>query len=254
MPVPIRNDGSPGPQKRLLVFVHGFSSSAETWDPMIARLSADATVRDEFEIACFEYTTEFLAVPVIDRLPSVAEIADWLASRLWKRFYGAGHQPNFIDITLVGHSMGCQIIQELLTQMLGKGRGAEFQYIRQAIFFATPHLGSMTIEGLRGFVGRLVKNPQEEMLRGLNQQVADLHQKMEHHVLRATQREKHRYPLACTCFWGLEDNIVPAISARGFFPAAFPLPGNHLSLHCPTAQAPEAYEELVSVFVNRGGT
>ncbi len=42
------------------------------------------------------------------------------------------------------------------------------------------------MEGLRGFVGSFVKNPQDEMLRGLNQEV----------------------------FWGLEDNIVPEISAR----------------------------------------
>jgi hypothetical protein len=85
---------------------------------------------------------------------------------------------------------------------------------------------------LRGFLGNLVKNPQDELLRGLNAQVAELHQQMETRILRASRRDTHRYPLPCTVFWGMEDNIVPEISARGFFPVAFALPGDHATVHC----------------------
>lgn len=249
MPVPIRDNGEPGPTRRLLVFVHGFCSSGETWDPLVELLSAKAEITNEFEIACFDYTTKFMARPVIERLPTVKEIAEWLELRLWQRFYDTRKEPKYIDVTLVGHSMGGLVIQQMLTQMLENGRGADCRFIRQAIFFATPHLGSITMEGLRGFLGNFVKNPQDEMLRGLNQDVAGLHGRMEYRVLRATRRETHRYPLPCTTFWGVEDNIVSEISARGFFPIAFPLPGNHTALHCPTAAAPETFDTFVSALL-----
>jgi len=238
LPVPVRDNGDPGPEKRLLIFVHGFCSDSKTWDPLIRLLRADSRIAGQFEIDSFDYKTGLAALPILNRLPTIAEIAERFDGWLWTRFYANSSRVNrYVDITLVGHSMGGLIIQKLLTRMLEASRGSEFQYIRQAIFFATPHLGSMTMEGLRGFLGTMVNNPQEEMLRGLNQQVAELHHRMEELVLRATRREDGRYPLPCTSYWGMEDNIVPEISARGFFPVVRPLPGDHKSVHCPGKDA-----------------
>jgi len=250
LPVPVLDNGDPGPEKRLLVFVHGFCSDAETWDPLIALLRNDPQAA-QFEIACFDYKTAIMALPVINRLPGIDEIANWLDSWLSNLLFDkAKGTARYIDVTLVGHSMGGLVIQKLLTKMLSAERGSEFQYIRQAIFFATPHLGSMTIEGIRGFLGKVVENPQEKILRGLNQQVAELHQQMEHRVLRATRRELTRYPLPCTTYWGTEDNIVPETSARGFFPVALSLPGNHFSVHCPTNAT---YQEFASALAHPHG-
>ncbi len=246
MPVPIRDDGRPGPEKRLLVFVHGFWSDAQTWESLTGLLASDNAFRLEFDVECFEYKTQLMAKPVTNRLPAIAEIADRLDSWLEKLLYDPVSKENrYIDATLVGHSMGGLIIQSMLTKMLEQGRGAEFQFIRQAIFFATPHLGSMTMEGLRGFLGSMIKNPQDEVLRGLNQHVAELHRKMQDMILQASRRDTHCYPLPCTCFWGLEDNIVPEMSARGFFPVARSLPGDHNAIHCPQQVSDPAVVELL---------
>lgn len=141
MPAPIRENGEPGPTKRLLVFVHGFCSSGATWDPLLDRLRSNAVTTNEFETAFFDFPTKFMATPVVERLPGVTEIAEWLDANLWHRFYGGQKEPNYIDVTLVGHSMGGLVIQQMLTKMLEDGRGNEFQHIRQAIFLATPHFG-----------------------------------------------------------------------------------------------------------------
>jgi pimeloyl-ACP methyl ester carboxylesterase len=252
--VPVRDDGRPGPDKRLLVFVHGFLSDASTWDPLVSLLQQDSEIQSQFVIERFNYRTGVAATPFVERLPTISEIAQqldtWLSSRLFEVSRG---ENRYIDVTLTGHSMGGLVIQMLLTRMLEQGRGKEFQFIRQAMFFATPHLGSMTLEGVRGFLGALMKNPQEEMLRGLNQQVAELHQRMEERILRALRREDARYPLPCTCFWGLEDNIVPEISARGFFPVMRALPGNHFTLHCPASEQDSAYREYVEALEHPHG-
>ena len=243
MPVPVRDNGDPGPEKRLLVFVHGFCSDANTWEPLIKLVRADAPVAAQFDLECFNYTTGPFAVPVVNRLPTVAEIAAKFDGWLWEKYLDPVTGLNrYIDITLVGHSMGGLVIQQWLAHMLEAGKGHQLHPIRQTIFFATPHLGSMTMEGLRGFLGGFIKNPQEEMLRGLNQQVAELHHTIEQRVLRATRREEHRYPLPGICFWGLEDNIVPEISARGFFPVSQAVDGNHTALHCPKSLGSDTYK------------
>ena len=246
MPVPVRDNGEPGPAKRLLIFVHGFCSGHETWYPLLRILRHDRQVANRFDFETVDYATGPLAIPVLNRLPTVEEIGQYLDTRVRELMYDhtTGHN-RYIDVTLVGHSMGGLAIQELLTKMLEGGRGSEFDYIRQAIFFATPHLGSLTMEGLRGFLGKFLKNVQDEMLRGLNAKVAELHQKMEMRVLRASRRGQHKYPLPITVFWGLEDNIVPEISARGFFPVAMPLPGNHLQIHCPATEHDDVYKAFV---------
>jgi len=246
MPVPIREDGRPGPEKRLIVFVHGFCSDPQTWKSLTRLLKSDNDFQLQFDVACFEYKTGLMALPVKNRLPEIAEIASLLDPWLKNLLYDpVSKETRYINATLIGHSMGGLIIQTMLTKMLEQGRGAEFQFIRQAIFFATPHLGSITMEGLRGFLGMMIKNSQDEMLRGLNQQVAELHQKMQALILQASRRDTHCYPLPCACFWGLEDNIVPEVSARGFFPVARPLPGDHNSIHCPQNVNDQAVVELL---------
>ena len=254
MPVPVRDDGTPGPTRHLLLFVHGFCSDHTTWDPMLKCLGRDDRMNTRYDVIAVDYKTGPLAVPVLNRLPTVYEIGEYLDRKLRELMYDPATGLNrYIDATLVGHSMGGLAIKAMLTSMLEAGRGQEFTYIRQAIFFATPHFGSMTLDGFRNFLGKLISHPQEELLRGFNDDVASLHEKTASRIVRATRRTHDKYPLPMTAFWGMEDNVVPRTSAQGMFDAAFPLPGNHLRMHCPTDATPDAYQALVEALEHPHG-
>jgi pimeloyl-ACP methyl ester carboxylesterase len=254
LPVPVRDNGDPGPTKHLLIFVHGFCSDHTTWEPMLKCFRHDRRMYDQYEAVTVDYKTGPLAIPILNRLPTVDEIGGYLDRRVRELMYDNATGLNrYIDVTLVGHSMGGLAIKAMLTSMLEAGRGQEFDFIRQAICFATPHFGSMTLESFRGFLGKLFSNKQEEFLRGFNTDIAALHERVVTRIMRATRREADRYPLPITAFWGMEDNIVPRTSAEGMFGTAFPLPGNHLQVHCPSEHSKEAYEALVSALEHPHG-
>ena len=254
MPVPVRDNGDAGPTKHLLIFVHGFCSDHTTWEPMLRCIRHDRRISDQYDVATVDYKTGPLAVPVLNRLPTVDEIGGYLDRKLRELMYDSRTGLNrYINATLVGHSMGGLAIKAMLTSMLEAGRGQEFDCIRQAIFFATPHFGSMTLEGFRGFLGKLISHPQEELLRGFNRDTATLHEKSVTRILRAKRREADRYPLPMTSFWGMEDNIVPQTSAEGMLDVTFPLPGNHLQVHCPTESVKDAYIALVEALEHPHG-
>jgi Putative serine esterase (DUF676) len=254
VPVPVRDKGEAGPTKHLLIFVHGFCSDSTTWDPMLKCIRHDDRMSSQYDVVAVDYKTGVFKVPIIHRLPSVDEIGKYLDQRLRELMYDEETGFNrYIDATLIGHSMGGLAIKAMLTSMLEAGRGSEFAFIRQAIFFATPHFGSMTLDGVRGFFGKLIENPQEETLRGFNSDVATLHEKTLTRILRATRRSANKYPLPMTFFWGMEDNIVPQTSAQGMFDVAFPLPGDHQAVHCPTQSTDEAYVKLVKALEHPHG-
>jgi pimeloyl-ACP methyl ester carboxylesterase len=254
VPVPVRDDGSAGPTKHLLLFVHGFCSDHTTWDPMLRFFRHDKSMYAQYELATVDYKTELMARPVMDRLPTVDEIGALLDRRVREAMYDPTTGLNrYIDVTLIGHSMGGLAIKAMLTSMLEKGRGREFTFIRQAIFFATPHFGSMVMEGFRSLIGKVISNPQDKLLRGFNDEIARLHANTERRIVRAKERGTDKYPLPMTAFWGMEDNIVPQTSAQGMFDVTLPLPGDHLEVHCPTELVPDAYRALVEALEHPHG-
>ncbi len=80
VPTPVRDDGSPGPTRRLLMLVHGFNSAAATWTPLRDQLRADDSIGAEFDLQSFSYETALAAVPVIRRLPTLDEAGKSLAA------------------------------------------------------------------------------------------------------------------------------------------------------------------------------
>src|SRR5678816_2147383 len=111
MAVPLRDDGRPGPTRRLIVFVHGFMSSSATWTPLRTLLEHDATITSEFDLHQFDYETAAGAMPVVHRLPTLDEAGKSLVADLHDTLFDAEGSPRYIDATLVGHSMGGLIIQ-----------------------------------------------------------------------------------------------------------------------------------------------
>lgn len=235
MPVPIRDDGSAGPTKRLIVFVHGFNSTAAgCWEPLLHRIRHDPRMTNAFDCECFGYETSLFRFAPLRRLPRLTEIANELGDYLDRKLFDSEMQrEQYIDTTLVGHSMGGLVIQAYLLQRLHAGRGRDLDRIRQVIQFATPNFGSDTLKTLRTLASLVVSNPQEEALRTFSIEIDQIQRGIRDKVIHAHARRDHSYPLPFYCFWGDSDNVVPEASALGYFHHGAALRGDHFTLHKP---------------------
>src|SRR5687768_11607972 len=118
MPVHIRDDGTPGPTRRAIFFVHGFKSSATTWRKLRALLEQDEAITADFDLFNFSYETELAARPITGRLPTIDDAGKRLMARLSAELLRADGEEKYIEATLVGHSMGGLIIQSCLLNLL----------------------------------------------------------------------------------------------------------------------------------------
>jgi pimeloyl-ACP methyl ester carboxylesterase len=247
VPTPIRDDGAPGPTRRLILFVHGFNSSAATWHPLRSLLAQDATIAAEFDLRSFSYETALGALPVLRRLPTLDEAGKSLAADLGDALVAADGTDRYIDVTLVGHSMGGLIFQSCLLNLLTPaGSTRTLERIRQVILFATPNFGSSTLGRLRSLMFSLVENPQEHALRLFSEESVRVHEAIRDRVIFARRRARDEYPIPFYCFWGRSDAVVRAESALGHFPAGEPLPGDHFAVHGPASREDPAYRQFVS--------
>jgi len=204
-----------------VVFVHGFISSPECWDPFVTRLAKDDELAGKgFRFTRFRYPTKFLEWNPSKRIPGIDECGDGLGAFL-------DSQPECDQWFLVGHSMGGLVIQSFLAQKIRAQRGADLAKIRSVILFATPNRGSTILSSLRGIFSKVRKNPQEEDLQVLDKDIAEMSDVITRSILAAKSVEDGYCPIPFRVFWGLQDDVVPEVSARGSFIEASPLPGGH---------------------------
>ena len=232
MPVPIRDNGQSGPEKRLLVLVHGFNSSEATWDLLGSRLLSDSEINRDFEVQRFDYSE---LTGILNNPPSVASIAELFSAFLdglaaYTSDQGK-EEDRYIDITLVGHSMGGLIIQRSLIGWLEAGRGRKVARIRQVIQFATPNFGSGLLKNSRLTLGLLIPNAQDAALGVFSEETRAIEDAMRERVVFVQERGANHYPVPFHCFWGEDDRIVNPVSARGIFASGSALPGGHMEVH-----------------------
>ena len=186
--------------KRHIVFVHGFNDKAEDcWGEMCDRLKRDATISQMFEYDLFEYDTAMRRVALLKRLPSLDEIGAELVAYLDRTLVDSTScQDNYIDTTLVGHSMGGLVIQSCLVQLLNSGRGRELDRLRQAILFATPNFGSDLLNVFRRLLAPIFPNPQEEALRTFSEQAMHIHHTVRERIIDARSRGTMIIHCQCT--------------------------------------------------------
>ena len=204
-----------------VVFVHGFTSSTACWDPFITRLEQDPDLVDaDYRFVRFQYPTKLLEWNPTKRIPAIDECASGLGDFL-------DRQPASDQVFLVGHSMGGLVIQSFLAQKIQAERGEDLAVIRSVILFATPNYGSTFLGSVRGILARTFSNDQNEGLSVLAKDIAKIHAVISRSVLHATRVDDGSCPIPFRVFWGLQDDIVSEVSARGAFEEASPLPGGH---------------------------
>lgn len=230
-------------QKRLVVFVHGFSSSSKCWANLSRLLQGDSTVANTMDLVCFEYPTKLFNAWMFQRIPRLQEVAGLLAEFI-------GRQPtDYNDITLLGHSQGGLVIQTYLAKMLQDARGEELSSVRQVVLVATPNLGSTRLGPGRNIFFRFFKNPQERALRVLNDDIHDVLRVINERVTNASQRDKTKWPIPVRCFWGLQDRIVLEASARGPYPEGSGLLGDHFTILNPTSREDQRYQAFCDALI-----
>jgi pimeloyl-ACP methyl ester carboxylesterase len=229
-----------------VVFVHGFISNPSCWDPFIKRLENDGDFAGKgYLFTRFEYTTKFIEWDPTKRIPEIGECSNLLDLFLH-------NQPKYDQLFLVGHSMGGLVIQSFLAQKIIAQRGKELAKIRSVILFATPNRGSTILSSLRGIFSKFRKNPQEEDLQVLDKDVAETSDVITRSILAAKSIDKGCCPIPFRVFWGLQDDVVPEVSARGSFVEASALPGGHSEiLQCdPVETTDQRYPALKSALLD----
>ncbi|MEW2556649.1 alpha/beta fold hydrolase [Streptomyces zhihengii] len=218
-----------------VVLVHGLLSSPDVWDPFRKLLDTDRELSFVTPLP-FEYSTPYFRFNPLRRIPSFDDIADSL--QMFLRVEAGA----FDDIVLVSHSQGGLIVQRHLHRMLSAGRGAELTRIRLVCTFACPNSGA---ELLHTFRRRFVrKHPQERELRPLNALVAETHSTVINRVVHAERATASTCPIPFRVYAGESDNIVTPTSARGAFPGAGVLPGDHSTLVRPDSVTHRSYTTL----------
>ena len=138
--------------KNLILFIHGLSGSNETWKNEVTQntfpelLLKDVTIKDNFDIAYFEYYSNLLNIKeklsILKTLfskdkstpknISVSEISDVLKTRI-------DHQlEEYESIVIIAHSMGGIIAKSVILDYAENGNSK----IKLFLSLAVPHLGS----------------------------------------------------------------------------------------------------------------
>jgi pimeloyl-ACP methyl ester carboxylesterase len=226
----------------IVLFVHGFGSSSQSWKPLLDLLHGDERIASRYEFVCWDYPTRALG-----RIPPLQEVCRILAAEL--------DAPRYCErpITFVGHSQGGLVIQYYFADVLNRGEGSRLGNVRQAIFLATPSEGSTTASSLRYVLSTIIDNPQEETLRVLNPEVAAVRAVVRERVVAATEDTDRSWRVPIHAFCGLEDTIVPEASARGVLDNFQKIPGTHFSIIQPPTRDDPRYARLAELLLEPGG-
>lgn len=231
-------------------------SNHHCWDDLQPLLNSDKRVQDRFDgIECFEYRTGLLEQGNESSLPQLKDVATLLATFLAPRRF-AGQ-----ELVLVGHSQGGLVIQAYFSLLLKSQRAKELRWIRQAIFVATPNLGSIFLDRTRRFTDRMLRrvtgvflNPQERLLRALQPEIMEIQKLIMDRIVAAAPATiaDDRWPVPLQCFYGSEDRIVLQVSAQSFFSPDIctALNAGHTDIVSPKDENDERYVKLVDALLN----
>lgn len=167
-------------KKNLIIFIHGFIGSEETWikkdgsRPLIDYIIKDEAIFNNFNIALFEYHTKLLDLfpqsnalfnfllknknPI--NLP-INELSKLLESRIQ---YTCADYENII---LIGHSMGGLVAKRFILDDLKKNTDSK---VKLYVSLATPHSGSI----IANFGKLLINNVQTKDLSALSESISSM--------------------------------------------------------------------------------
>jgi pimeloyl-ACP methyl ester carboxylesterase len=220
-----------------VVFVHGFRSSARTWDRFVQLFKEDGDLAG-LSPYTFSYRSPAASVHPLRAIPTINTVADSLRTFLSRDL------SNIERLALVGHSQGGLVVQRLLARVLADQAGAELSRIRLVVMFACPNAGSDLWLSLRRRAW-LWRQPQERELRPLNELVTDTHRIVLNQLV-------HPGRIPVVAYAGASDRVVRPASARSVFPDAQVLPGDHFTIIQPDSHSHPSYVALKHDLLEHG--
>ena len=222
-------------------------SNHHCWDALCRLFEADAAIKERFEVDCFEYPTSLFGAGQESAQPRLKQLAEALKEYLaLPRFAGR-------DLVLVGHSQGGLVIQAYFVLLSEAGQARQLRRIRQAIFIATPNLGSIFLDRTRRLTDRLLKfftwaflHPHERLLRALQPEIMEIQKLLLDRVVVTGTASDQAWPVPLQCLYGLKDKIVLGVSAQSFFSPEIctALTAGHMNIVQPRDAKDERYVKL----------
>lgn len=215
--------------KAAIVFIHGIFSNSSCWDTIIEFLKQDLLISQCYLFYRFTYSSPHVSINPKNRIPNLFDIASTLETCL--------NEDNELKlctrIVLIGHSQGGLVIQRFLADQIIKGKGNELSRISGVITFATPNTGSELFLSVRRLLDIIWFHPQEHTLRPNNDMIDDMRKIILEKIVYSNIISNSSCPIPYKVYAGASDGVVPAKSAKWFFPNAGILPGNHSSIIKP---------------------
>lgn len=126
-------------EDRLIMFVHGLGGDSHaTWrrpgrDGFAELIRRDPPLRDNADLAFFEYPTSLFRLPFTAKPPRIRDLAEGLRSLIENRY------PDHKSIALVCHSLGGLVARRYLIEEVKRGSTLR---VDKLLLFAVPHHGS----------------------------------------------------------------------------------------------------------------
>lgn len=225
------------PKKTVVLFVHGFQSPDQVWEPFEQLIRTDPDL-GAVELDRFQYDTALLRQNPTLHIPSV----DAITRRLCTRFEEL--ERHYDSVVIVSHSVGGLVTQRFLARMLDEGQGERLPRIRRVVMFACPTSGAEFLATSHELVP--VPPDQEERLQMLNPRIANLQQRILSDVVNAERAGPETCPIPVRLYAGDVDRIVPAESAFAIYPNACTgmVAGDHSTIVAPDSHRHESYRVL----------
>jgi pimeloyl-ACP methyl ester carboxylesterase len=216
------------------VFVHGFHSGPQAWDRFARLVEGDAAFGNT-KLLFFSYSTPLLRIDPRRRVPDLNALADQLQTFIETRAPADG------SLVIMAHSQGGLIVQRMLQRILCDRGGAQLARICRVVLVACPNFGSAFFLDVRRLLSR---NAQERALRPLDEDVAYTHRFVYQRVAKTNVSDDSSRAIPVHAYAGSNDNVVPPVSAGGFFGRPHVLPGDHSGVIQPTSYADDRYVAL----------
>jgi len=222
--------GSYQSKQNVIILIHGFTGGKNTWGQLIPLLREDKDLKGRYEVHELRFPTTWSGI----NKPTIEKVAENLKLQLEVRF------KDYHNIYLIAHSMGGLVVQSMIVQELKAGNASKLDRIQRIIFFGTPLLGVDVPKFMQWF-NKQVR--QLDTKDGIVQQllVDWIHYAHDPEIDQGSTNYQRKFKDKVTVIYGLEDTLIPEISAKGVFRNSFSVPGDHTSMKMPNSRDDDAY-------------
>lgn len=211
-----------------VVFVHGILGHyTQSWGKFPSLLNDDSgLVHYNVHFWGYPSSPAFFYIPFIGKKPpTIAQVAEAFVTYL-----EFGVLAEYVDLVLIGHSMGGLVIRQALLHALAsqKKHRELLDKIRHVLLFASPSTG-VDLNGI------FRVHPQARQLAATSDFMTGLQAEWSKSVYTGDDEQppegKTAYPV--TAVVGLQDAAVTEESAKAHYETVKTIPGNHISMCKP---------------------